>query len=414
MKAGIITIGDELLIGQTINSNIARIGKALTNIGIKVIQSTTIQDDKQAIVNALDLFMHEFDLVIISGGLGPTKDDITKETLTAYFKTELELNKEVLKHVESFFTKKGKEMLSSNIHQAMLPKKATVLENKLGTAPGMWFTKEEKIVISLPGVPYELEGLLANQVIPKLSSMGLTTEIYHETIMTIGIGESFLAEKIKDWENRLYQDKLKLAYLPSPGLVKLRITSYNGEKDKIKIKAYIDDIKKLIPEYLYSDCEESIFETVGNLLRKRNQTIGTIESCTGGRIANSFVEIPGASDYLVGGLVTYSNKMKMNLAHVSLASLNEFGAVSEEVAKEMALGGKKQLGCDYTIAVTGIAGPDGGSIEKPVGTVWVAVAHPNGISTKKFQLNGNRERNIEVTTLYAVNLLRKMILGINP
>ncbi|HZH85802.1 MAG TPA: competence/damage-inducible protein A [Brumimicrobium sp.] len=412
MKAGVITIGDELLIGQTVNANLAWLGKELGNAGISIYKSTTICDLEKDIIDALDDYLKEADLIIVTGGLGPTNDDITKETLSKYFNSDLELNTQVLARIRKYFESRGKEMLDSNIQQAMLPKDALVIDNRHGTASGMWFERRGKIIISLPGVPYEMQALITEEVLPRLKASYGVKGKYYQTLMLQGIGESFLAEKIEDWENRIYEEGLHLAYLPSPGVIKLRLTSDKGPKEAPKIKAYFEELEKRFPEFVYGMNDETIFEVVGELLKSKHISLGTIESCTGGGIARSFVAFPGSSVFFQGGLITYSNDLKMKLAKVSPESLEKYGAVSEEVVKEMALGGRKVLGVDYTIAVTGVAGPDGGSDEKPVGTVWIAIASPEGVVAEHFLFGENRGRNIEQTELYAVNLLRKTILNI--
>tara|TARA_B100000508_G_scaffold24343_1_gene17498 strand:+ start:30329 stop:31570 length:1242 start_codon:yes stop_codon:yes gene_type:complete len=413
MKAGIITIGDELLIGQTINSNVAWIGQELSSLGIDICKSVTIKDGREDILNAVEEYFSAYDLVLVTGGLGPTKDDITKETLCEYFDTTLELDEVVLNRIREFFEQRGKEMLDSNIKQAELPKDSLTLENKHGTASGMWFERGGKILVSMPGVPYEMKSIMSEEVLPRVTSKFGIQGSYYQTLMTQGVGESFLAEQIEDWEDRIYADGLSLAYLPSPGIVKLRLTSKRGTGDAGLIKSYFDELKKKLPKYVYGENGVSIYEVVGELLRKKNATLGTIESCTGGGIANAYVQFSGASDYFQGGLVTYSNELKQKLAGVQLSTLESFGAVSEETVKEMAVGGKKAMNVDYTIAVSGIAGPDGGSEEKPVGTVWVAIAHPNGVEAKRFLFGAHRGRNLEKTKLYASNMLRRILLGLD-
>lgn len=412
MKAGIICIGDELLIGQTVNTNAAWLGQELGKFGISVYKSTTIRDLKEDILQTVEEYIKESDFIIVTGGLGPTNDDITKETLTEYFGTTLELNEQVLERVRVFFEKRGKEMLDSNIQQAMLPKNALILDNLHGTASGMWFEKNGKILVSLPAVPYEMKALITDEVLPRIkSSFGIKGN-YYQTLMLQGIGESFLAERIFDWERRIYNEGLHLAYLPSTGLIKLRLTSDKGAKDAGKINDYFDELRNEMPEFVYGMNEETIFEKVGELLKSKNATLGTIESCSGGGIASCFIEKSGSSAFFNGGLITYSNALKHKLANVSIETLEKFGAVSEEVAKEMALGGKEALNVDYAIAVTGIAGPEGGSVEKPVGTVWIAIATPEGVFTMHYLFGEHRGRNIEKTELYAANFLRKLVLGI--
>jgi len=412
MKAGVITIGDELLLGQTINTNLAKIGMAFGEVGVSVIQSCTIMDSREGILEVLDNMLSKFELVVITGGLGPTNDDVTKEVLTEYFQSELILNEEVLAHIRNIFESKGRVMVPSNIDQAKVPKDCEILWNPLGTAPGMWFEKQNKIVISLPGVPYEMENLLKTEVIPKLKSISIASRKYYRTIMTQGIGESFLAEKISDWENRIYKDGMSLAYLPSPGMIRLRITTENKNKDKEKIDAYIKEITDRLPQYVYANEDVSIFQIVGELLKEEKATLSTVESCTAGGIANAFTAFSGSSTFFKGGFITYSNTLKMKLANVTAQSLDKYGAVSEQMAKEMAIGGRKELETDYCISVTGIAGPTGGSEEKPVGTVWIAVASSQGVVTEKFILGNDRGRNIQRSILCAANVLRRVILGI--
>lgn len=413
MQAAIITIGDELLIGQTLNTNAAWIGQELSSQGIRIYRSITIRDERLDILGVVEAFMNEADLVIVTGGLGPTKDDITKETLCEFFDTSLELNDRVLSRIKKYFEDRGKEMLPSNVQQAELPKDCIILDNDHGTASGMWFEKEGKVLVSIPGVPYEMKAIMTQEVLPRSKAKFGITGNYHQTLMTQGVGESFLAEQIKDWEDRIYADNLFLAYLPSPGIVKLRLTSNKGAEDAQKIENYFGELREKLPKYAYGMNGETIFEVVGDLLRKERSSLGTIESCTGGGIANAFIQKAGSSDFFQGGLVTYSNDLKVKLANVKQDTLDTYGAVSEETVKEMAEGGKKCLNVDYTIAVSGIAGPGGGTEEKPVGTVWIAVGHPKGVVAKKFLFGEHRGRNLEKTQLYSANMLRKVLLGID-
>lgn len=412
MQADIINIGDELLIGQTVNTNAAWMGKELSHLGIAIARSTTISDEKSIIINALEEALSRSELVIITGGLGPTKDDITKETLADYFDMKLILKEDVLARVKSYFESKGRTMLETNIQQAYLPEGCIVLDNYLGTASGMWFERQGKIVVSLPGVPYEMKALMTEEVLPRVSAKFSVKGMYYQTLMTQGIGESFLAEKIKTWEDRIYKDNLSLAYLPSPGVVKLRLTSKKGREDAAKIDTYFKELEAELPKYAYGRNGVSVFEVVSELLKKNDKTLGTVESCTGGGLANAFVQLSGASDFFNGGLITYSNDMKMELAGVKSLTLENHGAVSELVVKEMALGGLKKLNVDYCIAVSGVAGPTGGSKEKPVGTTWIAIASPEQTIAKLFRFGTDRGRNLEITALSAANLLRKVILGI--
>jgi nicotinamide-nucleotide amidase len=297
-------------------------------------------------------------------------------------------------------------MLESNNQQAALPKDSIILTNNYGTASGMWFERNGVITISLPGVPYEMKGIMTEEVFPRLKSKFNLKAIYHKTALTQGIGESFLAEKIKDWEDRIREEGFSLAYLPSPGMVKLRITSYNGTSDSQKIDSYFEELKLIIPEALWGFEQDTLPEVIGRLLTQKCITIGTIESCTGGLLANTIISNPGASNYYTGSLITYCNDQKHRLANVSIDSILTYGVVSEEVAIEMANGAKEKLGVDICISTTGIAGPNGGTLDKPVGVVWVAIAFNNKTISRKFNFGDNRERNMQMTSLSALNWLR--------
>lgn len=407
----IISIGDELLIGQTINTNASWMGARLADNGIKVSHVVTISDTWDAIITSLKDAQKRSQVVLITGGLGPTKDDITKQVLCSYFDTTLILDEQVLEHVESFFIKRNRPMLETNKMQAMVPEACEVLFNEQGTAPGMWFEKEGTIFVSMPGVPYEMKYLVDTHVLPRLIERFPVKKLIQKTYLTQGIGESFLAERLRDWENQLRGEGLDLAYLPSPGMVKLRISSSSGDQSRVVF--YGEELKKMIPVYLYGEEEDSLPEVVGRLLQSKGQTVGTVESCTGGSIMASLTSVSGASNYVLGGLITYSNELKMQLAHVRSETLDRFGAVSEETVLEMAAGGKKVLGVDWSISVSGIAGPLGGSDEKPVGTVWIAIDGPSGKISRKFLFGTDRQRTVQMTVLTALNLLRCEILGIN-
>jgi len=414
-EAEIICIGDELLIGQTINTNASWLGQQLALAGIRVIHTAVTTDERPAIVAAFDGAFDRADIIVVTGGLGPTKDDITKHVLCDYFDTKLVMNEQVLEHITSFFTKRNRPMLDVNTQQAALPEACEVLFNRQGTAAGMWFNKNGKVLISMPGVPYEMKSIFTEEALPKIVRQFQTVNLYHRTVLTQGIGESFLADKMSDWENRLRADGLGLAYLPSPGAVKLRLTSYKGESEEAElIDNYIRELKQELPQFIYGEGETSLAEVAGKLLMEQNRTIGTVESCTGGAIAAALTSIPGSSAYMHGSLVTYSNKLKTVLAGVDASLFEEVGAVSQEVAEQMAAGGKEHLGVDWCISVTGIAGPDGGSEEKPVGTVWIALAGPQGIVSKQFNFGDNRERNVQMSVLSALNYLRCAIEGIIP
>jgi nicotinamide-nucleotide amidase len=406
MKAIVISIGDELLIGQTINTNAAWIGQELSKLGGSVIEGLTISDQAEKIIETVEYAINRADVVLITGGLGPTKDDITKHTLARFFNTELEIHKPTLEKITNYFTSRNRPMLESNIQQAALPKNCTILPNNYGTAAGMWFEKEHRIVISLPGVPYEMKGIMTEEVFPMFKQRFQLNSLYHKTILTQGIGESFLAEQISEWENKVRSEGFGLAYLPSPGLVKLRLSSPNGEIDKQKIEEYLSEIQLLLPEAVFGFENDTLPQIIGKLLKDRNLKIGTVESCTSGLLANQIVSVSGASEYFEGSLLTYSYDIKESLLDIKKETLLTNGAVSEIIAQEMALGGLKKLGVDVCISTTGIAGPLGGTEDKPVGLVWIGLATKNQVKAKRFQFGDNRERNIQMTVLSALNWLR--------
>ena len=406
MKAIVISIGDELLIGQTINTNAAWIGQELSKLGGSVIEGLTISDQAEKIIETVEYAINRADVVLITGGLGPTKDDITKHTLARFFNTELEIHKPTLEKITNYFTSRNRPMLESNIQQAALPKNCTILPNNYGTAAGMWFEKENRIVISLPGVPYEMKGIMTEEVFPLFKQRFQLNSLYHKTILTQGIGESFLAEQISEWENKVRSEGFGLAYLPSPGLVKLRLSSPNGEIDKQKIEEYLSEIQLLLPEAVFGFENDTLPQIIGKLLKDRNLKIGTVESCTSGLLANQIVSVSGASEYFEGSLLTYSYDIKESLLDIKKETLLTNGAVSEIIAQEMALGGLKKLGVDVCISTTGIAGPLGGTEDKPVGLVWIGIATKNQVKAKRFQFGDNRERNIQMTVLSALNWLR--------
>ena len=406
MNVELLSIGDELLIGQTVNTNASWIGQEMSLIGARIIRTTVISDTTDAIINALETIDEKTDCIIITGGLGPTKDDITKHTLCSFFNTSLEVHLPTLKKIEDYFLKRNRPMLETNIQQAELPLNCVILNNSYGTASGMWFEEKGKIFISLPGVPYEMKVIITEEVIPRLKEKFTLNSIYHKTALTQGIGESFLAEKIDAWENSLHARNLNLAYLPSPGIVKLRITSYRGEQDRETIDEYFDELKKLIPESIFGFENDSLPKVIGRLLLEKKLSIGTVESCSSGLLASQICSVSGASDYYMGSLLTYSNELKNKLADVSQETLQKYGAVSEEVVKEMAIGGRKKLGVDCCISTSGIAGPTGGTAEKPIGLVWIAIALPTKTLVRKFQFGDNRERTIQMTVSSALNYLR--------
>ena len=413
MKCTIISIGDELLIGQTVNTNASWIGEQLNNLGISIIKGIVISDSKNEISNALTNASVYSDLVIITGGLGPTKDDITKHTLTEYFNTSLELNKDIESNIIAYFKSVNRPILKSNLDQALIPKDCKVLSNSRGTASGMWFEKDQTVYISLPGVPYEMKGIMKEHVFPQLLiKMGGKSVVVNKTIRTHGMGESFLSEVIRSWEEYLENNNIKLAYLPSPGIVKLRLTAIGVENDFLenKINGAIEKLKVMIPNEIYGYGDATMENEVGELLKAKKLTLSTAESCTGGTVCKMITNISGSSSYYNGSIICYSNQSKIELLGVDEEIINKNGAVSKQVAEQMAMKVRKKFHTDYGISTTGIAGPNGGTNEKPVGTVWIAVANRLGVVSKKLKLGYNRERNIHVSSISALNLLRLKLL----
>ncbi|MEI8116976.1 MAG: competence/damage-inducible protein A [Flavobacteriia bacterium] len=406
MNIEILAIGDELLIGQTINTNASWLGQELSKIGARITRSLVISDDKNRILEALDQCYLDTNCVIITGGLGPTKDDITKHTLCEYFETNLEIHQPTLAKIEAYFASRNRPMLESNIQQAALPVDCEILANNYGTAAGMLFEKKGRYCVSLPGVPYEMKGIVTEQLIPRLTQRFQLKAMYHYTALTQGIGESFLAEQISDWEDRIRERGFGLAYLPSPGLVKLRITSYEGKEAQANIMEFFQELATRLPEAVFGYESDSLPEVCGRLLTENQFSIGTVESCTSGLLAQQITSVSGASEYFMGSLLTYSNDLKHRLCDVSVNSILSEGAVSEQVAMEMAENGAKKLGVDVCISTTGIAGPTGGSVDKPVGLVWIGLSISGKTVAKKFQFGDNRERNIQMTVLSALNWLR--------
>lgn len=410
-RAEIITIGDEILFGQIVDTNTQWIGTQLTDIGIRPVRKTSVGDVKGDILDAFTQASQRANIVIVTGGLGPTRDDITKHTFCEYFGTELEINQDALALVTEFFAKRGRTMTELNIQQAALPKNCTYIPNLWGTAPGMWFEKEGVIYVSLPGVPYEMKSLMEFQILPRLKERFSTHIIQHKQIRTIGIGESFLAEKIADWEDAL-PGHIKLAYLPHFGQVKLRLTGTGT--DQAALQQQLDEqvalLLPLIEEHVFGYDSDELETVIGALLINSNATVATAESCTGGYVANQITSVPGSSRYYEGSVISYSNAMKMNVLGVAAETLETYGAVSEQTAREMAEGARRLLNTTFAISTTGIAGPDGGTPEKPVGTVWIACATPEETFTQLLTLRNNRKINIELTCSYVLNLLRKSIL----
>ncbi len=408
--ASIITIGDELLIGQVIDTNSAWMATELNKAGIWVRRRVAVGDVREEIIRALNEESHNADVILITGGLGPTADDITKPVLCKYFGGKLMVDEGALQNVQQIFARLNRPMLESNLKQAEVPDTCTVIQNKRGTAPGMWFEKEGKIYVSMPGVPHEMKGMMTDYVIPKLPQYFKMPFIVSRTLLTFGIGESFLSELIKDFEQNL-PPTIKLAYLPNYGMVRLRLTGIDNEKEGIEttIQQQFELLKNLVTEYLVTDRDDAMHIVVSKLLKEQNKTLSTAESCTGGYIASLLTSEPGSSQFFLGSVVSYSNSVKQEVLDVSQHTLETRGAVSEETVQEMVKGALVLLKTDYAVAVSGIMGPSGGSDEKPVGLVWVAVGDREKIITQKFNFRFDRRRNIELTTNNALNLLRKFI-----
>ncbi len=408
MFAEIITIGDEILIGQIVDSNSAFIGKELNKIGIDVHQITSIRDDRQHILDALEEASNRADVILLTGGLGPTKDDITKHTICEYFDDTLVKNEKVLMHVEKLFAKYISTPVSEvNKQQALVPKSSTVLMNLYGTAPGMWLERENKVFISMPGVPYEMKGLMRNEVLPRLQKRFDRPYIIHKTIQTYGMGESSIAEKIEDWENDL-PTFIKLAYLPNLGNVRLRLSARGNDKNLLEdtIESKILVLNELIGDIIVGYEEDETIEVrIGKLLVDQNQTLSLAESCTGGKIAQLFTARGGASAYFKGAVVTYATQSKADILGVDIEVIKKFTVTSPEVAEAMALCAKEKFKSDYAIATTGNAGPEKGDGNVEVGTVFIAIASPNGVFSEKFVFSDLRDRTIRKAVNKSFELL---------
>ncbi|MDZ7847605.1 MAG: competence/damage-inducible protein A [Owenweeksia sp.] len=408
MQAEIITIGDEILIGQTIDTNAAFIASQLNLIGIQVKQKRTVADKAEAITEALSQVHSNTKLVFMTGGLGPTKDDITKHTLADYFGGELVFNAEVYKNIEALFRSYNRQPQEPHRKQAELPSSCRPVINKIGTASGMHFQNNGVNYFATPGVPYEMEHLVRDQIIPWIEKNISRGTVVHRTILTQGVPESDLAARLADIEENLPSD-ISLAYLPSPGMVKLRLTSYTGSADKTRarVEQQAQLIQNILGEVVFGQDAESLQGVIGILLREKGLSLSTAESCTGGAIATLITSVAGSSDYFKGAVVSYANEVKANLLKVDEEVLRINGAVSEPVAEQMADGVRKLLHTDFAVATTGIAGPGGGTDQKPVGTIWIAIAGPQRTKAWLFRFGNNRERNIRKTSVTALNLLRR-------
>ncbi|BDD08361.1 CinA-like protein [Fulvitalea axinellae] len=410
ITAEIITVGDELLYGQTLDTNSHYMSQKLDEAGFSVKYRVTVGDVAKDMNEAFAQAESRSDVTLITGGLGPTEDDLTKPLLADFFNSEMAINEEALAEVTEYFESRGRKLTELNRGQALLPVKCTKIRNRYGTAPGMLFERNGKVFVSMPGVPREMRPMVVEEVIPELKKHFELPAIAHRIIRTVGIGESFLADKIKDWAQALPKE-IALAYLPEEGQVKLRMTAKGS--DHGTLKNLIDEAEgKLLPmiqEYVYGYGEESLEEAIGKILIEKNKTLATAESCSGGRVASKITSIAGSSAYFQGSVVAYQNSVKEKVLGVNLDTISEHGAVSEQTVREMAEGVRGLLNADIGLASSGIAGPGGGTEEKPVGTVWIACATASGVETKLLHLGKFRQNNIELTAVHLLNLARKCL-----
>ncbi len=413
VHAVIVTIGDELLIGQTIDTNSAWLARELNKIGIWVSRRVAVADDKDAIRKALDEESRNADLIIMTGGLGPTADDITKPFLCQYFNGKLVVNEEVLAHVKHIFEKRNRPFLERNQQQAEVPDVCSILFNSIGTAPGMWFERDGKVYIALPGVPFEMEHIMLNGGLDRIAAQFKTPAIAHRTVVTAGLGESFIAERLIDFEAAL-PEHASLAYLPGLGMVKLRVTLSGDDHDAINNEAdrLFEILKNKVSDITVTDTDEGIEVVLGRMLKELGQTLGLAESCTAGNIAAAITSVPGSSAWFNGSVVCYAYEVKTNVLQVPREVLERTGAVSEETVICMAQNARTLLGTDIALSVSGILGPDGGTPDKPVGTVWMAVADANRVVAKRFQFFYKREQNTKMAVYAGLDFIRRFMLGL--
>ncbi len=418
ITAELISIGDELLIGQTVNTNASWLGEQVSLHGIRPVLVRTIGDDRAQILQALE--EATADVVLITGGLGPTKDDITKHTLCSFFETRLVRHADVEDRIVAFFERMGRPMLDMNRSQADLPEECTAIPNLHGTASGMWFERSRpgralpRVFVSMPGVPYEMKAMMEAEVLPRLRRILSPPVIVHRTLLTTGAGESQLATRIADWEDDLSAHGIKLAYLPSPGLVKLRLSAYanrDAEEARARVDHKAEELRELLPDLVFGEGTARLEEVVGSLLRAAGQTLSLAESCTGGYVSHLITSVPGSSAYYIGGVVSYANAVKMEELGIPAGMLELNGAVSRPVVEQMASGVRQALRTDWSIALSGVAGPDGGTPDKPVGTVWMAVGGPDGVRSAMGLFPGSRDLVIKRSAIAALNMLRKQLLG---
>lgn len=407
IRVEILAIGDELLYGQTLDTNSHWISNELGNAGFRVIRRTTIGDQEETILKAFAEAEQRADIILITGGLGPTSDDLTKPCLAKYFNCEMELHPEALEEVTAFFKQRGRELTEINRQQAVLPVCCEKITNALGTAPGMWFPHNGKVFVSMPGVPFEMKRMMTDHILPRLISTFSPPTLVHQWVRTVGIGESFLAEKIRPWEESLPAD-IKLAYLPSEGGVKLRLTAIGPDKEAVKkrLEKTTAELLPLAGDYIYATHDEPLESVIGNLLRRHKLTLAVAESCTGGYVSHLITSIPGSSEYFQGAIIPYSYEIKMNNLGVNPQTLKEHGAVSEETIREMANLVREKFNTSIGVATSGIAGPGGATPDKPVGTVWIGFADGKNTVARKLQLSKDRLVNIRLTATAVLNLIR--------
>jgi len=406
----IVTIGDEILIGQIVDTNSAWMARELNKDGFRIHQITTVSDDETHILNAVEGAFSRADIVLMTGGLGPTKDDITKQTLCKYFNTHLIHNQEVVENIKEVFAHRGNVLNPLTLGQAMVPATATIIQNKRGSAPVPWFDKKGKVLVSMPGVPFEMEWVMSNEVLPRLRSRYNTPSLLHKTVLVVGISESGLAMKLTDWENELHEC-LKLAYLPSPGMVKLRLSGFLPNRQELEniIEAELVKLRDLLEGAILAEEDIPVEEVIGRLLKEKGLWLATAESCTGGNIAKQITNVSGSSTYFAGAIVAYQNEVKIQELGVSPDTLRDFGAVSQETVEEMAEGVRKKLKTDIGVAVSGIAGPTGATEGKPVGTIWICVSTQDKNISRRFQFGQSRKRNVDLATLNAFAIIKELL-----
>ena len=410
VKVEIITIGDEILIGQIVDTNSAWMSVELNKAGFEIVQITSVHDDAAHIIASLDLALERADVVLFTGGIGPTKDDITKQTLSRYFGMQLVFNDEVYKNIEQVLIHRSRAVNELTRTQAFVPDGCTVIQNRVGTAPVTWFEKNGKVIVSMPGVPNEMKHIMSTEVIPRLSQRYKTPTIIHKNVIVQGYPESALAMKIADWENALPAD-IHLAYLPNYGIIKLRLSGISDDPLSLEfsINQQIAGLTEILADAIVAYDDTPVEEMIGNLLADKGMTLATAESCTGGFIAHKITSIPGSSQYFKGSVVAYSNEVKVNVLNVLPGDIDLYGAVSKQVVEQMAVSVRKLLKTDVAIATSGIAGPDGGTAEKPVGVVWISVSSPKGVVSREFKFGNVRIQNIERTAQTAMLMLKEVI-----